>query len=86
VIVNKIRPASFKAMAGRKGSALLRARKHPLNSQNRNALQTATPWSWLQIGQIVTEVVLPKVAAARERDRVVRLRLGLDLVDWGARR
>ena len=82
-MLDKVRPAGL-ATASRKGNASLRARKHPSNSQNRTALQTA-PWSWLQIGQIATEMVLPKVAAARERDRVTRLRLGLPLIDWAAR-
>lgn len=80
-MLDKVRPAGL-ATADR-GNASLRARRHP-NSQNRKVLQTA-PWSWLQIGQITTEIILPKVAAARERDRIVRLRLGLDLIDWGAR-
>ena len=79
-MLDKVRPAGL-TTADRKGNASLRARRHP-NSQNRNALQTATPWSWLQIGQIATEMVLPKVAAARERDRIARLRLGLPLTNW----
>jgi hypothetical protein len=49
-------------------------------------LQTAADWPWLQIGQIATEMVLPKVAAARERDRIVRLRLGLPLINWATER
>jgi hypothetical protein len=76
------RPASL-AMAGRRRNASLRARKHPSNTQNRQPLQTAHwHWPWLQIGQIATEIILPKVAAARERDRVARLRLGLPLINW----
>jgi hypothetical protein len=34
------------------------------------------------IGQIVNEVP-PKISAARERDRLARLRLGLPPVNWG---
>lgn len=79
-MLNKVRPAGL-ATASRKGSASLRARKHLPNSQNREALQT-TPWSWLQIGQIASVMVLPKIAAARERDRKVRAQLNLPFIDW----
>lgn len=79
-MLDKVRPAGL-ATADRKGNASHRARKHPSNSQKFTAWQTA-PWSWLQIGQIATELVLPKVAAARERDRVTRQRLGLPLINW----
>ncbi len=78
-MLDKVRPAGL-ATADRKGNASLRARRHP-NSQNRKALQTAH-CSWLQIGQIATEMVLPKVAAARDRDRTRRLQLGLSLINW----
>jgi hypothetical protein len=77
---NKVRPAGL-ATADR-GRASDRTRKRFLNTQSRKALQT-TPWSsWLQIGQIATELVLPKVAAARERDSKTRTQLNLPFIDW----
>jgi hypothetical protein len=79
MMLDKVRPAGL-ATADRR-YASLKAKKHPPNSQNLKTLQTAD-CSWLQIGQIATGLVLPKVAAARERDRVVRRQLGLPLTNW----
>jgi hypothetical protein len=38
--------------------------------------------TWQQIGTIATEAVLPKVAAARERDHKARILLGLPPHNW----
>jgi hypothetical protein len=40
---------------------------------------------WQSLGQIVNHKVLPKIAAARERDRLARIALGLPLIDWSGR-
>lgn len=39
--------------------------------------------NFFRIPTVGTErIVLPMVAAARERDRIARLHLGLELIDW----
>ena len=53
-------------------------------SKSRPAEAATQHWLWVQIGQIATEIILPKVSAARERDRLTRQRLGLPLTDWAA--
>lgn len=39
------------------------------------------PSTWLSLGEITSR--LPMVAAAQERDRQARIRLGLAPIDWG---
>jgi hypothetical protein len=51
-----------------------RAAARPKSEPRRN--------TWQSLGQIVNHKILPMIAAARERDRLVRTALGLPLVNW----
>jgi hypothetical protein len=58
--------------------------KTPLNrpTEYQAVASVSQNANWQSLGQIVNNKILPKIAAARERDRLTRIALGLQPVNW----